>query len=175
MISKRKLSGKEHRFFHLLEINAAAAVSSIKALQRQVANPQAFTDSSEFVMIRRRTEAVIALGNDTLCTRVATAVQVRVLASMSKALDEVPRNAQRIAERIKLGPQFLRDVSLIAYLALLEQATETVLVMLKDLRASRTQRVQFHNDQLQAMRADANKRLLRLLGSLYAGNNEPVG
>ena len=58
---------------------------------------------------------------------------------------------------------------------LLEQATQTLLTMVRELRQNfHLEKVQKQNDQLQTIEGEADKLMLELLRDLYSGGHDPV-
>ena len=67
------------------------------------------------------------------------------------------------------GTDFSRQVSL------LEQSTDTVLLLVKELRqGTPLQKIKDQNDRLQYFEGEADKLILDLLRDLYSGKHDPL-
>ena len=175
MISIQKLLGKEDKFFDLLEASAVEAQSSINVLSKHLAKPEMLKSMDEFVATRRKDKAITAQISEALCTTFVTALEREDIEALSVALYKIPKTVEKIAERIMLAPEFLQGIDLAGHLALLQKAGDTVVTMIKELRGgNHLERIRMHNDQLQAIEGDADKKLLELLGQLYKRPNEVV-
>jgi uncharacterized protein len=175
MISIQKLLGTEDKFFDLLEGSAVEAHTSIKTLSKYLAHPGMLTKMDEFIATRRKDKAITAEISEALCTTFVTALEREDIEALSVALYKIPKTVEKIAERIMLAPEFLEGIVLTSHLALLEKAGETVVTMIKELRRGiQLERIRKHNEQLQAIEGDADKKLLELLGLLYKRPNEIV-
>ena len=159
----------------LLEGSAAEAQASIKTLSKYLAHPEMLTRMDEFIASRRKDKAITAQISEALCTTFVTALEREDIEALSVALYKIPKTVEKIAERIMLAPEFLQGIDLASHLALMEKAGETVVTMIKELRRGiHLERIRMHNDQLQAIEGDADKKLLELLGFLYKRPNEVV-
>jgi hypothetical protein len=175
MISIQKLLGKDDQFFDLLEASATEAHTSIKALSKYLAHPEMLTRMDEFIATRRKDKAITSRISEALCTTFVTALEREDIEALSSALYKIPKTVEKIAERIMLAPQFLVGIELASHLALLEKAGETVVTMIKELRrGNHLERIRMHNDQLQGIEGEADKKLLELLGLIYKHPNEVV-
>src|SRR5687767_1215534 len=175
MISIQRLLGKEDRFFNLLEASAQEALTSVRVLNKYLEHPERLTQLDEFIASRRKDKAITAEISEALCTTFVTALEREDIESLSVALYKIPKTVEKIAERIMLAPEFLQGIDLASHLALMEKAGETVVIMIKELRKGiHLERIRMHNDQLQAIEGDADKKLLELLGWLYKSPNQIV-
>ena len=175
MISIQKLLGKEDKFFDLLEASAVEAQTSINVLSKYLAQPGSLKQMDEFIASRRKDKAITAQISEALCTTFVTALEREDIEALSVALYKIPKTVEKIAERLMLAPQFMEGLDLKSHLALMEKAGDTVVIMIKELRRGiHLERIRMHNDQLQAIEGDADKKLLELLGGLYHQPNEVV-
>jgi len=175
MISIQRLLGKEDKFFDLLEASAVEAHTSIKTLSKFLKQPAALTRMDDFIATRRKDKAITAEISQALCTTFVTAMEREDIEALSLALYKIPKTVEKIAERIMLAPQFLNGIDLTSHLELLEKAGEIVVTMIKELRGGiPLERIRAHNDRLQAIEGEADKKLLELLGWLYHRPNEVV-
>ena len=74
-----------------------------------------------------------------------------------------------------LCPQHLRGVDLSRHVEMLEQATDAILAMIKDLRkGSNLERMKAQNDRLQHIEGEADKHILERMQDLYSGRHDPL-
>lgn len=175
MFSLQKLLGKEDKFFNLLEASAEEARACVRTLNKYLESPETLKNLDEFILSRRKDKAITAQISEALCTTFVTALEREDIEALSNALYKIPKTAEKIAERIMLGPQHLEGINLARQMGLLEKATETVLIMIKELRKGvHLERIRSHNDQLQAIEGDADKALLEMLKGLYASQGNAI-
>ena len=175
MFSLQKLLGKEDKFFDLLEASAEEARASAQALIKLTKNPGQVKSLENFVAPRRREKRINAEISEALCTTFVTALEREDIEALSNALYKIPKTVEKIGERIVLAPHFLDDVDLSAQAAMLEQATDTLLLMLKELRRGvNLEQIRAHNEQLQTIEGEADKLVLERLRHLYAGKDDPL-
>lgn len=172
MFSLQRLLGKEDKFFDLLEGSAKEAGSSIQSLMRFLANPDQVRTLDEFVASRRKEKKINDEISEALCTTFVTALEREDIEALSVALYKIPKTVEKIAERILLAPQLLRNIDLTRQVTMLERAAETLLKMIQDLRAKvNIEQCKAENDKLQAIEGEADNLILQLLRDLYNGNH----
>jgi uncharacterized protein Yka (UPF0111/DUF47 family) len=175
MFSLQKLLGKEDKFFTLLEASAEEARNSVRTLRKYLENPDTLKSLDEFILSRRKDKAITAQISEALCTTFVTTLEREDIEALSNALYKIPKTVEKIAERIMLGPQHIESMDLSRQMGLLERATDTVVLMIKDLRKGvNLERVRTHNDQLQAIEGDADNALLEKLKELYSSQGNAI-
>lgn len=175
MFSLQKLLGKEDKFFDLLEASAEEARSSVQALIKFVGNPDQLKTLDEFISSRRNEKRIAAEITEALCRTFVTALEREDIEALSSSLYKIPKTIEKIGERILLGPHYLRGVDLTKQLVLLEKGSDTVLMMIQELRRGvDLEKVRVHNDRLQVIEGEADKLVLELLRALYSGQADPV-
>ncbi|MCI0744159.1 MAG: pit accessory protein [Verrucomicrobia subdivision 3 bacterium] len=175
MFSFRQLLGKEDKFFTLLEASAEEARACVRTLGKYLQSPGALKNLDEFILARRKDKAITAQISEALCTTFVTALEREDIEALSNALYKIPKTVEKIAERIMLGPQHLEGTDLKRQMALLERATDTVVLMIQELRRGvHLERIRSHNDQLQAIEGDADETLLAMLKILYASHGSAI-
>jgi uncharacterized protein len=174
MVPLQKLLGKEDRFFELLEASAAQACQSVRALRRFMNNigPEARLD--EFVNSRRSDKAITAEINHLLCTSPVTALEREDIEALSNSIYKIPKTTEKIAERVLLAPQHLAGIRLDTHVAGIEQAAETLLQMVKELRAGApVARIKTLNEKLQSIEGEMDNALNELIRGLYNATENP--
>jgi uncharacterized protein len=175
MFSLQRLLGKEDKFFDLLEASAQEGCASVQALKKLVVNPTQANALDDFALSRRKDKAITAEISEALCTTFVTALEREDIEALSIALYKIPKTIEKIGERIEIAPQHLKGIDISRQLDMLEKATETVLVMLKELRGGvKLERMKDINDRLQHVEGQADKLVLELLKELYSGKVSDV-
>lgn len=175
MFSLQKLLGKEDKFFDLLEAGAEEGIASVQALIKLVTSAAESRTLEDFVASRRKEKRIAAQISEAVATTFVTALEREDIEALSFALYKIPKTVEKVGERILIAPQFLHGVDLARQLAMMEKATNTLLLMIKDLRRSvNPEQIRTYNEQLQAIEGEADKLVLELLCDLYSGRHEPL-
>ena len=172
MFSLQKLLGKEDLFFDLLEDSAEESRASVQALIRFVKNPDQVKSLDEFILSRRKEKKIADEISEALCKTFVTALEREDIDALSFALYRIPKTMEKIGERILIAPKLMQGIDLTRQILLLEKATDTVVKMLKELRAGAgLDRIRAENDRLQVVEGEADRLMLELLKDLYTGNH----
>ena len=175
MFSLQRLWGKEDRIFELLEESARQAQTSGHALLKFLQSPRATDTIDEFVLSRRAEKRIRADINLALSSSFSTPLEPEDIVALSIVLSKIPKNVQKIAERILSATHLVQGVALDRQVVNLGKATDTVLMMIQELRkGSRLGKIKAQNDQLQAIEGEADKIMNDLLRELYTGSFPPV-
>ena len=74
-----------------------------------------------------------------------------------------------------MGSQHLRGVDFTRQVGMLEQATDAVLAMVKQLRRiQEIEKIKQLNERLQVIEGEADKLMLELLRDLFSGKHDPL-
>lgn len=176
MFSLQKLvSGGDNRFYELLSASAEEGHASVQSLKRILTNPSVTPTLDEFVASRRRNKVITTEITELLCRSSFTSLDREDIESLSISLYRIPKIVEKFAERYVLTAPRLRDVRFDRQIALLEQATQTLLTMVRELHQQfHLNKVQEQNELLQKIEGEADKLMLELLRDLYCGNQEPI-
>ena len=175
MFSLQRLLGKEDKFFDLLEASAEEARASAQALIKLVKEPDKLKSLNELTGPRRREKQINMQISEALCTTFVTALEREDIESLSNSLYKIPKTVEKIGERILLAPHFLRGVDLTNQATMLEKATGTLVLMLRELRRGvNLEQIRAHNEQLQTIEGEADKLVLERLRDLYDGKHDPL-
>jgi hypothetical protein len=175
MFSLQRLFGKEDKFFDLLEASAQEARASVRALVELASAPDRTGSLDAFVESRRRDKRITAEINEALCVTFVTALEREDIEALSNALYKIPKTVEKIGERILISPQHLKSSDFSKQLTLLEQATDNVLAMIRDMRRGLSlERMKEQNDKLQTVEGDADKVMIELYRDLYSGKHDPL-
>src|SRR5512136_675646 len=135
MFSLQRLLGKDEKFFTLLEGSAEEGRASVQALKRILTNPSVTPTLDEFVASRRKEKAITTEISELLCRTFVTTLEREDIEALSYALYRIPKTIEKFAERFILTAPQLREVDFSRQAAMLEQATETVVSMVKTLHS----------------------------------------
>jgi uncharacterized protein len=177
MFSIQKLLGHDQKFFDLLEASAQQADTSVHHLVAILAkleqhdSPQSL---EEFVHSRRKDKQITQELTEQLCKTFVTPFDREDIQALATALYKIPKTVEKIGERILICPGDLHGRNFQKHLELLDQAAETVLAMVKELRkGTNAATAREMNSRLQTIEGDADKLELDLLRDLYQGSYGP--
>src|ERR1700681_351463 len=176
MFSIRRFLGHDEKFFDLLEASAQQADSSVHhlvALLAKLEHHESPESLEDFVHSRRKDKEITQELTEQLCKTFITPLEREDIQALAAALYKIPKTVEKIGERVLICPRDLQGRSFRKQVELLDQAAETVLAMVKQLRKGtdiRTAREM--NDKLQAIEGDADKLELELLRDLYHADYE---
>jgi uncharacterized protein Yka (UPF0111/DUF47 family) len=174
MFSLQKLFGKDEQFLDLLEGSAEECRASVQALEH-ILKPGAKLGLDEFVTSRRKNKKLTNEIAELLTRTSVTGLEREDIESIANSLYKIPKTAEKFAERYILFADRLQGVLWTTHLTLMEQATQTVLVMVRELRAkSHLDRIKGQNDILQKVEGDADELMLASLKELCSGNPDPI-
>src|SRR6266849_5959482 len=177
MISIGRILGHDEKFFDLLEASAQQADSSVHHLVDLLGklekndSPQ---DLAVFAESRREDKRITQELTEQLSKTSITPLEREDIQELTAALYKIPKTVEKIGERILICPEDLRGHSFQKQVELLDQAAETVLAMVKQLRKgidARTAREM--NAKLQAIEGDADQLELDRLRDLFQGDYAP--
>ncbi|MBI3881436.1 MAG: DUF47 family protein [Verrucomicrobia bacterium] len=175
MISLQKLLGREDKFFDLLEASADEARASVKLVIQMLTAQEASKILDEFVLTRRKEKRISMQITEELCRTFVTPLDREDIEELSSALYKIPKTAEKFGERLLIGQGHLHGVHFTKQAELLDQATETVVKMVAQLRAGPDlDEVKELNDRLHYFEGEADKLMLELLRALYHGKPDPV-
>jgi uncharacterized protein Yka (UPF0111/DUF47 family) len=176
MFSIQRILGHDQKFYDLLEASAQQADASVHHLiallekLEKKASPQSL---EEFVQSRRKDKQITQELTEQLCKTFITPLEREDIQALSAALYKIPKTVEKIGERVLICPQDLQGRSFDKQVELLDQAAETVLAMVKQLRkGTDAATVREMNAKLQSIEGDADKLELDLLRDLYQGDYE---
>ena len=172
-MSLRKLLGKDEKFFDLLEASAEEAKASTAQLGRFLLNiedPTKRQGLSEFVLTRRKDKRITSEITEQLCKTFVTPLEREDIEALSMALYRIPKGVGKVAERISIYAGPLPCEKLRQQVALIEEAADAVIFMVKQLRhGTQLDKIQDANARLQHAEGAADKLMLEFLKDLYNG------
>ncbi|HVW19665.1 MAG TPA: DUF47 domain-containing protein [Opitutaceae bacterium] len=170
MFSLKKLLGRDDKFFELLEAASQEARSSVELLGRYlraVAEGQSL-QLDEFVQARRKEKRLRHQMTEALGRTFVTPLDREDIESLSFALYRIPKQIEKLVERLSIFPGRPPVAALERQADLLRQAADAVVVMVGQLRhGAAMERIAEANDKLQFAEGEADKVMLALLQDLY--------
>jgi len=167
--------GKGDKFFDLLEASADEARSSVQALVRVVKSSSAPPTLEDFVFSRRKEKRIAEEISAQLVNTFITGLEREDIEALSTSLYKIPKATEKFAEHYIIGSQHVKGVDFVRQVAMLEQATDVVLAMVRQLRQIREiEKIEELNDRLQYVEGEADKLMLELLRDLFSGQHDPL-
>jgi len=173
MFSIQKLFARDTRFFELLDASAQESRASVQALKHILTN-RSTQSLDEFVAARRKEKQITAEISKLLARTSVTSLDREDIESISSVLYKIPKTVEKFAERYVLGAAELKDVDFSKHVQLLEQATDTVAAMVKELQKAHFEKLIEYNERLQATEGAADDLMLKMLKELYSGKMSPL-
>jgi uncharacterized protein Yka (UPF0111/DUF47 family) len=175
MISFQKLFGKKDVFFDLLAASATQARVSVQALHKLLSAPASAAQNLDaFSASRREDKKVTQQIDEALCKTFVTELEREDIEALATSLYKIPKTAEKIAERIMIARDRIKDVDFSRQIKLMDAASDIVVTMISELKKLHLERVKVLNDQLQKVEGDADKLILECLRDLYSGPTDPV-
>lgn len=175
MFSLQRLLGKEDKFFDLLEASADEAHSSVQALVKLNKNPDRPALLYEFIQARRKEKQIRAKISEAVYNTFVTALEREDIENLSHALYRIPKTVEKFGERLLLTPEQTQGVDFSKQIVLLEQATMTVVEMVKSLRrGANLEQIMALNDKMQYLEGEADRAIMELLKDLLNVKNDPI-
>src|SRR6185436_8267614 len=158
MFSLQQFLGKDQKFFHLMEGSAEEARASIQCLVDLVKHPGNEKSLEAFAAIRRKDKRITQELSEHLCKTFVTPLEREDIEALSSALYKIPKNAEKFGERFIIAGKHAAGLELNKHLGMLEQAIDTVVLMVKELRKGvNIEKVKVQNDTLQQIEGEADK------------------
>ncbi len=172
MISLKKLLGKEEKFYDLLEASADEAKVSAALLAKILAVDGSTPASSihDIIQTRRKDKRITQQITEELCKTFVTPFEREDIEALSIALYRIPKTVEKIVERLTICPANIPRQSMQRQIVLLEEAVESVVFMVRQLRkGTQIDRIQDAHNRLQFAEGEADKIMLSLVKDLYNG------
>jgi uncharacterized protein len=174
MFSIGKILGHDETFFDLLERSAEQADHSVHHLVELLEKLE-HGDSPQsldvFAQSRREDKRITQELTEALSTTFITPLEREDIQGLASALYRIPKTVEKIGERILICPQDVQGRSFRKQVELLDQAAETVLAMVKELRkGTDVETTRQMNARLQTIEGDADNLEFELLRDLYQGD-----
>lgn len=173
MLSLQRFLSNGDRFFDLLEASAEEGRQSADALWKLIQAPPSERTLDQFILWRRQNKRSTEELTELLCSTFITPLEREDIEALSAALARIPKVVKKFAERLLLLQPHLPTNGFDRQAALLQQATEAVCQMVRQLRRGpHLDQVQQQNQDLHRIEGEADKMMNDLLGDLYSGRHE---
>jgi uncharacterized protein Yka (UPF0111/DUF47 family) len=174
MLSIQKIFGRDEKFYDLLEKSAEEADASVHhliALLERLEQHESPQSLEQFVLSRRKDKEITQELTEQLCKVFITPFEREDIQALTGALYKIPKTVEKIGERVLICPEELHGRDFRKQVELLDQAAETVVAMVKQLRkGTDAATAREMNAKLQSIEGDADKLELDLLRDLYQGD-----
>ena len=175
MKSLRKLLGYDDKFFDLLEASALEAQSSVRLLIESIKAPAGPLDLGHLVQARRKGKRISEEITEQLCKTFVTPLDREDIESLSTALYKIPKTVEKFSEIFFLCRGDIGEVDFSRQMSILEQATATVVEMVRKLRhRADLETMKEHNVRLHYLEGDADKLMMDLIKDMYSGKHDPL-
>src|ERR1043165_5425360 len=174
MFSLQRLLSRDDKFFDLMESGAVEARSAIQSLVTLLKNTPG-SSLDPFKASRRNEKRIAQQITEQVCTTFVTPLEREDIEALAHALYKIPKTAEKFGERYLRCRERLQGIDFSQHVALLEQAAEVIVLMVRELRSSSgLQLVRQQNEKLQQVEGDGDKLMLDTLEKLYDGRHDPM-
>jgi len=175
MFSLQQIFGKGDKFHNLLEAAAGEAHQSVRLVVGLIKEPDATKGLDDLVLTRRKEKKIAEQISAELVKTFVTGLEREDIEALALALYKIPKTVEKLAERIMLSKQHLEGVDFTRQIEIMEQATDVVLVMVKQLRDMKhLEKIREVSDKLQYLEGEADQLMMVLLKDLYSGRYDAL-
>ncbi len=174
MFSLQRIFGRGDRFFELLESSADEARRAAQAVRRLIEAPDNGQTLDQFIEFRKGDKRVHEEISRMVCNTFITPFDREDIDMLSSALSRISKVLKKFAERVLLLRPHLKAELFEKQSMLLQQATDTLNEMVRQLRSPQLEVVQAANDRLHHYEGDADKLMLSLMRELYNGQYDAL-
>ncbi|MGN6554488.1 MAG: DUF47 domain-containing protein [Verrucomicrobiota bacterium] len=175
MFSLQRLLGKEDLFFGLLEASAQEARNSVQTLIKLSKALDQPASVEEFAIARRKDKQITREITEAIYTTFVTAMEREDIEALSNALYKIPKTVEKFGERALLAAQHVRGVDFSPQIAALDQATLTVVAMVKSLhKGVNLEEIRSLNAKLQQIEGEADNTIMSIFKDLFSGKHDPI-
>ncbi|OGV51042.1 MAG: hypothetical protein A2X49_04530 [Lentisphaerae bacterium GWF2_52_8] len=173
----KKIIGKDDKFFDLLEASAAEAKASV-SIMSQIMDTLETEDHNrqlgELAISKRKDKRITQDITELLCKTFVTPLDREDIEALSHSLYRIPKTAAKISDRLMICPFAPQARPLIRrQIELLKNAVEVLQDIVGLLRKSPDlDKAKCYSDQLHQIEGEADKLMVELLKSLYAGEQD---
>lgn len=175
MFSLQMLFGKGDRFNQLLEDAAAEAHQSVRLVIELMKAPSSAKSLDDLALTRRKEKKIAQQISAELVKVFVTGLDREDIEALALSLYKIPKTVEKLAERIALGHQQIEGVNFSRQIEIMEEATDVLLSMVKQLRDMKhLEKMHEMNAKLQYLEGEADKLMLGLLKELYGGRYDAL-
>lgn len=170
MFSLQQLFGKGDKFHELLEAAAQEAHESVRLVIELMKSPRDTAKFDDLVLARRKEKKISEQISSELVKTFVTGLEREDIEALARGLYKIPKSAEKLAERFMMAGKHIEGVDFSKQAEMMEKATESVLLMVKQLHAmDDLEKIKGFNDKLQYVEGEADKVMNDLLRDLYSG------
>lgn len=175
MFSLQEFLGKDPRFYDLLEGSAREAHNCATALKTLVSSAPQSADLHPVRQARANSKRMTEELSELAVKTFVTVLDREDLEALSSEIYRIPKPLEKFAERYLLFCEVFEPTTKFHQLDLIEDATQTVLLMVKSLRRGiNPELVRRLNSKLQKVEAQADELEIALLRDLYRSVKNPA-
>jgi hypothetical protein len=175
MFSLQQIFGHGDKFHNLLEAAAGEAHESVRLVVELIKAPTSAKGLDDLALTRRKEKKIAEQISTELVRTFVTGLEREDIEALALALYKIPKTVEKLAERITLGHQHLEGVDFTRQIEIMEQATDVVLVMVKQLRDMKhLEKIREVSDKLQYLEGEADQLMMNLLKDLYSGRYDAL-
>ena len=171
-----KLLGQDDKFFDLLEAGAVKAQGSVQLLAELLRDSPRCPTVDDFIQARNEDTCIAEQLAEELCTTFVTPLEREDMEALSLALSEIPKLAEKFSEKFMLGRDALGAAPFARQLALLEQAAETSVQMVRELRERKhLGTVKEQNTRMHELKGESDQSVREQIRELQSGHDPLKG
>lgn len=174
MFSIQKWFAKDDEFFRLLHASAEEGRASVQALKEFLQNPKSDANLARFADARHKDKHITVQITELLARTSITSLDREDIEAISRSIYRVPKTVEKFAGRYVVCAPHLGSIDFSRQVELVEQATDTIAVMLRELEKSHFELVNQSNEKLQTIEGEADRLVLKLLTELYNAAHPPL-
>jgi uncharacterized protein Yka (UPF0111/DUF47 family) len=174
MFSLQRIFGRGDRFFELLEASADEARRAAQAVRELIDGSDNGHTLDRFIGFRKEDKRIREELSRMVCNTFITPFEREDIDTLASALSRISKVLKKFAERLLLLRPYFKAEIFTKQSMLLQQATDTLNEMVRQLRHPRLEIVQAANDRLHQYEGDADKLMLALLRELYGGQYDAL-
>ena len=175
MFSIQKWFARDDRFFRLLQASAEEGRASVQALRKILQDSKADPNLAQFAAARRKDKQITEQITELLARTSITSLDREDIEAISRALYRIPKTVEKFAARYVICAPHLGRIDFSAQISLVEQAINTVALMIEELEGSHFERVNQANEKLQTIEGDADKLVPIYQSQSFVKRCEAVG
>ena len=169
MFSLQTIFGSGKQFYVLLDEAAQAAYDSTTALYAMLKAPEQAHALDAFKLARQRERAASDKIGQALVDSFITPIEREDIEALGSALYKIPKQIEKFADRYSLATEHLAHIDFAPRAAMLEQAAQVVVEMVRELRTMNLDRMTALNEKLRAIENEADRLMLELYRDIYSG------
>lgn len=174
MFSLQTIFGSGQQFYTLLDDAAKVAHDSARALHAMLKESGSQPTLEAFKLQRQHARSASDGITKALLESFITPFEREDIELLGSALYKIPKQVEKFADRYSLALRHLQGIDFAPRAAMLEQAAEVVVTMVRQLRRMDIDRMNALNEKLRAIENEADRLMLELYRNIYSGKLEPM-